>query len=171
MNKIQNLQSLLDRRAEWKSKGKKVVFTNGCFDLLHGGHIHLFREAERLGDILVVAVNDDASVGKIKGPSRPIIPLDERMEILEAVTAIDAVVSFPEETPKSIISAVLPDVLVKGGDWKVDEVVGREAVEQAGGRVVIIPYLPHHSSSDIIERIARFTSSGKPTIKKARSSK
>jgi rfaE bifunctional protein nucleotidyltransferase chain/domain len=155
LSKILNLQALLSKRKQWKSSGKKVVFTNGCFDLLHRGHIHLFREAKELGDILVVALNDDASVRRIKGSSRPIFPLQERLEILEAVTSIDALISFPESNPRNIIAAVLPDVLVKGGDWKLDEVVGRDEVEQAGGKTVVIPYLAHQSSSEIIERIVR----------------
>lgn len=155
MSKILNLQTLLSKRKKWKSGRKKVVFTNGCFDLLHRGHIHLFHEAKRLGDVLVVALNDDASVRRIKGPSRPIFPLQERLEVLEAVTSIDALISFSESNPRNIIAAVLPDVLVKGGDWKLDEVVGRDEVEQAGGKTVVIPYLAHQSSSEIIARIVR----------------
>lgn len=159
-SKILSLDELVSRRALWASTEKSVVFTNGCFDLLHRGHIHLFREAKKMGDILVVAVNDDASVRAIKGPSRPVFPLRERLEVLEAVESIDVLISFPESTPRAVISAVLPDVLVKGGDWKLEEVVGREEVEKAGGKTVVIPYLPHHSSSDILERVVR-RSSGK----------
>jgi len=132
-----------------------VVFTNGCFDLLHSGHIHIFREAKKQGDVLVVAVNDDASVRKIKGPSRPIFPLEERLEILEALEEIDYLVSFSEETPQRIIASFLPDVLLKGGDWRLDEVVGRKEVEGAGGKVVIVPYLKGYSSSGIIQKIIR----------------
>ncbi len=151
--KIQTLSGLKKIRQKLKRRGKKVVFTNGCFDLLHSGHIHIFREAKKRGDVLIVAVNDDASVRKIKGPSRPIFPLDERLEILEALEEIDFLVSFSEETPQKIIASILPDVLVKGGDWKIDEVVGRKEVEEAGGKVAIIPYLEGYSSSDIIRRI------------------
>ncbi len=151
--KTQKLQDLIHIRENLRREGKKVVFTNGCFDILHGGHIHIFREAKKRGDILIVAVNDDLSVKKIKGPSRPIFPLSERMEILEAVEEIDFLVSFSEETPQTIIASLLPDVLVKGGDWKLDEVVGKSEVERAGGKVIIIPYLEGYSSSDIIERI------------------
>ncbi len=151
--KIKTLTGLKKIRQVLKRKGKKVVFTNGCFDLLHSGHIHIFKEAKKQGDILIVAVNDDASVRKIKGSSRPIFPLDERLEILEALEEIDYLVSFSEETPQKLITSLLPDILVKGGDWEIDEVVGRKEVEEAGGKVVIIPYLEGYSSSEIINRI------------------
>lgn len=151
--KIHNQDDLLKIREELRKQGKKVVLTNGCFDLLHSGHIHIFREAKKYGDILVVAVNDDFSVKKIKGASRPIFPLEERLEILEAIEDIDYLTSFSEETPRKIIASLVPDVLVKGGDWKPDEVVGREEVEGAGGDVRIIPYLEGCSTSEIIERI------------------
>jgi D-beta-D-heptose 7-phosphate kinase/D-beta-D-heptose 1-phosphate adenosyltransferase len=153
--KIRNLDDLLKIRLGFKREGRKVVFTNGCFDLLHRGHIHLFREAKKLGEVLIVAVNDDSSIKKIKGPWRPIFPLEERLEILEALEEIDYLVSFSEETPQRIIASLLPDVLVKGGDWMVEEVVGRKEVEEAGGKVVIIPYLGGHSSTDIMERILK----------------
>ncbi len=151
--KIQKLKNLLEIRKRLRADKKKVVFTNGCFDLLHSGHVHLFREAKKLGDVLVVAVNNDASVRKNKGPSRPIFPLKERLEILEACEDIDYLTSFAEETPQRIISRLLPDVLVKGGDWGPDQVVGRKEVEQAGGKVVIIPYLEGRSTSEILEKI------------------
>lgn len=151
--KIYSLDDLLKIRKKLKQQGKKVVFTNGCFDLLHRGHIHLFREAKKWGDTLVVAVNDDSSIKKIKGASRPIFPLEERLEVLEAIGEIDYLTSFSEETPRKIIAALLPDVLVKGGDWEPDEVVGKEEVEGSGGEVRIIPYLEGSSSSEIIKRI------------------
>lgn len=153
--KIYSQDDLLKIRTKLKQQGRKVVFTNGCFDLLHSGHIHLFREAKKYGDILVVAVNDDSSVKKIKGTSRPIFPLEERLEILESIEEIDYLTCFSEETPQKIIAALLPDVLVKGGDWKPDEVVGKREVEGAGGDVRIIPYLEGCSSSEIINRIVR----------------
>ncbi|MEE9390707.1 MAG: D-glycero-beta-D-manno-heptose 1-phosphate adenylyltransferase [Candidatus Aminicenantaceae bacterium] len=140
-------------REKLRKQGKKVVLTNGCFDLLHSGHIHIFKEAKKYGDILVVAVNDDFSVKKIKGASRPIFPLEERLEILEAIEDIDYLTFFSEETPQKIIAVLVPDVLVKGGDWKPDEIVGREEVEGAGGDVRVIPYLEGCSTSEIIERI------------------
>jgi len=139
--------------SQLKQNGKKVVFTNGCFDLLHSGHIHLFREAKKRGDVFIVALNDDSSIKKIKGTSRPIFPLIERIEILGAIEEIDYLTSFSEETPQRIIAQLLPDVLVKGGDWKPEEVVGKIEVEEAGGEVVIIPYLEGSSSSEILKRI------------------
>jgi D-beta-D-heptose 7-phosphate kinase/D-beta-D-heptose 1-phosphate adenosyltransferase len=153
--KIQNLKDLIKIRQNLKRAGKKVIFTNGCFDLLHSGHISLFRRAKKLGDVLIVALNTDASVRKIKGPSRPIFPLKERLEVLEAIEAVDYLTWFPEETPQKIIAALVPDVLVKGGDWKPEQVVGKKEVETAGGQVVIIPYLRGHSSSAIIKKVLR----------------
>ena len=151
--KIHKLSDLVKIRKKLKSQEKKVVFTNGCFDFLHSGHIYLFKEAKKRGDVFIVAVNDDASVRKIKGASRPIFPLEERLEILEAIEEIDYLISFSEETPQKIIALLLPDVLIKGGDWRPEEVVGKREVEEAGGEVVIIPYLEGHSSSEIINRI------------------
>jgi rfaE bifunctional protein nucleotidyltransferase chain/domain len=149
-------------RKKLKSQGREVVFTNGCFDLLHAGHIKLFREAKAQGDVLIVAVNDDASIGRLKGCGRPIFPLAERLEVLEAVEFIDYLTWFGEETPREIISELLPDVLVKGGDWTPDTVVGRAEVEAAGGRVVIVPYLAGRSTSSIIERIrSNFSGAGR----------
>ena len=150
---ILNRQGLIKLRGRLKKAGKRVVFTNGCFDLLHGGHIRLFKEAKKHGDILIVALNTDASVRKLKGPARPVFPLKERLEVLEAIETIDYLTSFSGATPQKIIAALLPDVLVKGGDWKPGRVVGRKEVEGAGGKVVIVPYLKGHSSSGIIERI------------------
>jgi len=151
--KFKKLADLVNIRIQLKRKHKKVVFTNGCFDLIHSGHIHLFREAKKKGDVFIVAVNDDSSIKKIKGTSRPIFPLKERVEILGAVEDIDYLASFSEETPQKIIARLLPDVLVKGGDWRPEEVVGKKEVEEAGGEVVIIPYLEGRSSSDIVKRI------------------
>ncbi len=151
--KFKNLADLVKIRNQLKQQDKKVVFTNGCFDLLHSGHIHLFREARKKGDVFIVAVNDDFSLRKIKGASRPIFPLKERIEILTAIEDIDYIASFSEETPQKIIARLLPDVLVKGGDWKPEEVVGKREVEDAGGEVEIIPYLEGRSSSDIVKRI------------------
>ena len=147
------LEELIKIRQKLKKEGKRVVFTNGCFDLLHKGHIHLFREAKKWGEVLIVAVNDDASIKKLKGNWRPIFPLEERLEILEAIEEINYLVSFSEETPRRIISLILPDVLVKGGDWKLEEVVGREEVEGSGGKVVLIPYLRGYSTSALIKKI------------------
>jgi len=150
------LDKLVSIRARLRREGKKVVFTNGCFDLLHGGHVRLFHEAKKRGDVLVVALNSDASVRRLKGPSRPLFPLRERLEILAAVADIDYLTSFGEPTPQKIIAALLPDVLVKGGDWGPNEIVGRAEVEAAGGRVARVRYYEGHSTSSIIRRIARF---------------
>lgn len=153
MDKYLTLKKAVVLRDTFREQGKTVVLTNGCFDLLHGGHVHLFRQAKKLGDVLVVAVNEDASIQRLKGPFRPIFPLEERLEVLEAVEYIDYLVSFSQDTPQELIAALIPDVLVKGGDWASDEVVGRDVVEGAGGRVVVIPYLPGYSSTEIINKI------------------
>jgi rfaE bifunctional protein nucleotidyltransferase chain/domain len=151
--KFKKLDDLVIIREDLKRQDKKVVFTNGCFDLLHSGHIHLFREAKKMGDVFMVAVNDDLSIKRIKGKARPIFPLDERIEILGAIEEIDYLTSFSEETPQKVIARLLPDVLVKGGDWRPEEVVGKREVEEAGGEVIIIPYLEGCSSSEIVKRI------------------
>lgn len=153
VKKLQSLVNLIGIREGLKSQGKRVVFTNGCFDLIHGGHIHLLREAKKLGDVLVVAVNDDSSIRKIKGSGRPIFPLEERLEILESIEDIDWLVAFSQESPKKVIESLLPDVLVKGGDWLPEEVVGKQEVEEAGGKVIIIPFLSGHSSSEMVRKI------------------
>ena len=158
MNKIKSLRELISIRRTLRREGQTVVFTNGCFDLLHGGHIRLFREAKRRGDVLIVALNTDASVRRIKGPLRPIFPLKERLEVLAAVADIDYLTWFSEETPRKTIAALLPDVLIKGGDWSPENVVGKAEVEAAGGRVVIVPYLKGRSSTSIIDRIIRDSS-------------
>lgn len=153
MEKILTLQEAAVLRKTFREQGKTVVLTNGCFDLLHGGHIHLFKQAKKLGDVLIVAVNDDVSIKRLKGPSRPVFPLEERLEVLAAIGYIDYLLSFSQDTPRELITALLPDVLVKGGDWAPEKVVGREEVEEAGGRVVVIPYLQGYSSTDIIRKI------------------
>ena len=136
-----------------KRNGRKVVFTNGCFDLLHPGHIRGFEQARQLGDVLIVGMNSDSSVRQLKGPTRPVIPEQERAEILSALEAVDAVIIFNELTPREVIARLLPDVLVKGGDWPGDQIVGREEVEAAGGRVVSIPFAPGYSTTAILEKI------------------
>jgi rfaE bifunctional protein nucleotidyltransferase chain/domain len=152
--KMATAAALVGIRNKLRKVGRTVVFTNGCFDLIHAGHIRLFRAAAKLGDVMIVALNSDASIRRLKGPSRPIFPLKERQEILAAVEDIDYVTSFSEDTPRRIIASLLPDVLVKGGDWQPDQVVGREEVEAAGGRVVIVPYLEGRSTSSIIRQSA-----------------
>jgi D-beta-D-heptose 7-phosphate kinase/D-beta-D-heptose 1-phosphate adenosyltransferase len=144
---------MVEERKRLRDRGESLVFTNGCFDLLHPGHLRYLEQARRLGDRLVVAVNADETVGRLKGPGRPLTPLEERMEILAALASVDYVVAFEEETPASIIEALVPDVLVKGGDWTFDRIVGRETVEGAGGRVLSLPYAPGYSTSGLIDRI------------------
>jgi rfaE bifunctional protein nucleotidyltransferase chain/domain len=151
--RIKSLRELLPVRRALKRKGRMVVFTNGCFDLLHAGHVRLFRKAREQGDVLIVALNTDASIRKLKGPERPVFPLRERLEILAAFADVDYVTWFAEPTPRKIVAELLPDVLVKGGDWGPDRVIGRAEVEAAGGKVVIVPYLEGHSSSSLIDRI------------------
>ena len=136
-----------------KRNGRRIVFTNGCFDLLHLGHIWCLEKARTLGDVLIVGINSDASVHKLKGEGRPAIPATERAEILSALECVDAVVIFDDLTPREIIAKILPDVLVKGGDWPKDQIVGRQEVEAAGGSVVLIPFLPGHSTTNIIRKI------------------
>jgi len=134
-----------------KRRGMRVVFTNGCFDLLHPGHTRYLAEARKLGDVLVVAVNSDRSVTALKGPGRPIMPESERAEILAALEAVSYVTIFDNLTPQAVIARMLPHVLVKGGDWGPTEIVGRAEVEAAGGQVVSIPVVPGHSTSSIIQ--------------------
>ena len=133
--------------------GRRVVFTNGCFDLLHPGHIRCLEQARELGDALIVGLNSDSSVTQLKGPGRPVLPERERAEILAALECVDAVVIFDELTPQTVIARLLPDVLVKGGDWAGDRIVGREEVEAAGGRVVSAPVVPGYSTTEILRKI------------------
>ncbi len=143
---------LLKQRALWKREGKVVVFTNGCYDLLHPGHIRLLEQARSLGDVLILALNSDAGVRRMKGPSRPLIPEDERAELALALEAVDAVTLFDEETPRELIGFVSPDVLIKGADW-AHFIAGREEVEAAGGRVLTVALEPGCSTTNIVERI------------------
>jgi D-glycero-beta-D-manno-heptose 1-phosphate adenylyltransferase len=144
--------ALVGQRRRWKDEGKIVVFTNGCYDLLHPGHIRLLEQARSLGDILVLALNSDASVRRMKGPSRPIIDETERAEMMLALEAVDAVSLFDEDTPRELIAEVLPDVLVKGSDWS-HFVAGREEVEAAGGTVRTLPLEPGYSTTNIVDWI------------------
>jgi D-glycero-beta-D-manno-heptose 1-phosphate adenylyltransferase len=141
--------------ASLRDQGKSIVFTNGVFDLLHVGHLRYLQQARALGDALVVGVNSDRSVRANKGPSRPVTPQDERAEILAGLNCVDAVVIFDEETPRELIAALQPDVLVKGADWAADAIVGRDIVEARGGRVVRVALEPGQSTSAILERIRR----------------
>jgi rfaE bifunctional protein nucleotidyltransferase chain/domain len=155
---ILKLEELLRAREGLRAEGRRLVFTNGCFDLLHVGHVRYLAEARRLGDALLVAINSDASVRALKGAGRPILGESERAEILAALSSVDFVTVFDDESPRSLISAVLPDVLVKGGDYQPDEIHGREEVERAGGRVLSLPFVEGASTTSIIERIKEVTS-------------
>jgi D-glycero-beta-D-manno-heptose 1-phosphate adenylyltransferase len=149
-------RSELTRRTDaLKRDGRRVVFTNGCFDILHPGHVRMLEKARSLGDALIVGINSDASVQEIKGPQRPLIPEAERAELLAALEAVDFVTVFDEPTPRELIAAILPAVLVKGSDWGPDEIVGREEVEAAGGEVISIPLEVGYSTTKLIERIRR----------------
>ncbi len=153
MSKLLNIESLIHARERMRREGKRVVFTNGCFDLLHPGHVRYLAEARALGDALIVALNSDRSVRLLKGEGRPILEEGDRAEVIAALEAVDFVIVFDEDTPQELIARLLPDVLVKGGDWPVDKIVGRKEVETAGGEVVTLPYVEGSSTSDVIKRI------------------
>ncbi|HLG18049.1 MAG TPA: D-glycero-beta-D-manno-heptose 1-phosphate adenylyltransferase [Blastocatellia bacterium] len=155
MTKILDRASLQEERRRLRLEGKRVVFTNGCFDLLHAGHVRYLCQARALGDALVVALNSDRSVRSLKGAGRPILNERERAEVIAALEAVDYVVIFEEETPRELIAVLLPDVLVKGGDWPVEQIVGRDEVEAAGGSVVSLPFVAGSSTTEIIERIRK----------------
>jgi len=152
-NKLKSLEELQRIAADARRVGKTVVFTNGCFDLLHRGHVHVLREAKAYGDILIVGINSDRSVRSIKGPKRPILPETDRIELIAAMEMVDYVVSFDEPDPYNIIAAIKPNVLAKGGDWSTEKIIGADVVEREGGRIAVIPYLKGFSTTAIIERI------------------
>lgn len=139
--------------SDLKKQGKKIVMTNGCFDILHKGHVTYLKQARALGDALIIAVNSDSSVSRLKGPTRPIVPLEERMELLAALECVDYVVSFEEDTPQRLISRVLPSILVKGGDYKVEQIAGHKEVLADGGKVIIIPFVDGCSTTNIVKKI------------------
>jgi rfaE bifunctional protein nucleotidyltransferase chain/domain len=145
-------EELVRARVAWKAAGKTVVFTNGCYDLLHPGHVRLLEKARSLGDVLILALNSDDSVRRLKGPSRPLMPENERAEVALGLEAVDAVTLFDEDTPRELIAAVLPDVLVKGADW-AHWIAGREEVEAAGGKVMALSLEPGYSTTGIVETI------------------
>jgi D-glycero-beta-D-manno-heptose 1-phosphate adenylyltransferase len=155
IEKILTLNAAIERVDELKRQGKRVVFTNGCFDLIHPGHTRYLAEARKLGDVLVVAVNSDRSVRELKGANRPIFPDNERAEILAALACVDFITIFNDLTPQKLIARMLPQILVKGSNWAPDQIVGREEVEAAGGRVVLIPVIPGYSTSSLVEAAAK----------------
>lgn len=154
MGQFYERTDLIAARAGWKAQGKKVVFTNGCYDILHPGHVRLLENARNLGDILILALNTDGSVQRLKGPSRPILSEQERAQVALSLEAVDAVTLFDEDTPRELIAAVLPDVLVKGADWS-HFIAGREEVEAAGGTVMTLPLEPGYSTTNIVDEIVR----------------
>ena len=165
MSRFYTREELVRQRAEWRSEGKRVVFTNGCYDILHPGHIRLLERARSLGDLLILALNTDSSVRRAKGPTRPFFDQTSRAELALQLEAVDAVTLFDEDTPRELIAAVLPDVLVKGADW-AHFIAGREEVEAAGGAVHALSLEPGFSTTDIASRIlAEYASGfeGKPT--------
>jgi D-glycero-beta-D-manno-heptose 1-phosphate adenylyltransferase len=151
--KILAPEEVAEVRARLRAAGQRVVFTNGCFDLLHVGHVRYLQAARALGDALLVAINSDRAVRELKGAARPVLNEQERAEVLAALAAVDYVTVFDELSPRRLIAALLPDVLVKGGDYALDEIHGREETEASGGRVVALPYVAGASTTDIIERI------------------
>ena len=151
--KILSIDEMLEERARLRREGQRLVFTNGCFDILHVGHIRYLRSARSLGDALLVAINSDRSVRELKGEGRPVMNERERAEMLAALRMVDYVTVFDDTSPRSLIAKLLPDILVKGGDYKLDEIHGREEVEAAGGRVLSLPFVEGASTSGIIERI------------------
>ncbi len=153
MNTILARNELLPLRAKWRVEHKRVVFTNGCFDILHRGHVEYLEQARAHGDLLVVGLNTDDSVRRLKGASRPIVPQEDRATILAALRCVDFVVLFEEDTPANLIAQIQPDVLVKGADYQVNEIVGHEQVLAAGGEVVRIPLTPGRATRDVIATI------------------
>ncbi len=151
--KIKTLSGLKEEIDPLKAEGKKIVFTNGCFDILHPGHTRYLSAARDLGDYLVVAVNSDRSVKVIKGEGRPILSQEERAELLAALGCVDGVNIFDEDNPLKVIQFLMPDILVKGGDWPEDEIIGADVVKRAGGEVRPIPFIAGHSTTDIIKKI------------------
>lgn len=153
--KLLTPEQLLAERDRLRTAGKRLVFTNGVFDLLHVGHVRYLAQARELGDALVVAINSDRTVRELKGPDRPVFDQDERAEILAALRYVDYVVIFDDISPRTLIGKLLPDVLVKGGDYQIDEIHGREEVEAAGGKVVPLPFVHGASTTSLLERMKR----------------
>ena len=152
-SKIKSLDEIIKERIRFRELKKRLVFTNGCFDILHIGHVRYLNHARTLGDALIVAINSDRSVRLIKGESRPVIPEMERAEVLAALASVDFVFIFDDVTPQKVIDAIVPDVLVKGSDWELSDVVGRDTVENAGGSVLTVPLVEGSSTSEIIRKV------------------
>ncbi|MBU0575154.1 MAG: D-glycero-beta-D-manno-heptose 1-phosphate adenylyltransferase [Proteobacteria bacterium] len=155
MKKILTWEELKKEADRLRGKGKKIAFTNGCFDILHVGHVQYLREARKTGDLLILGLNSDASVQAIKGEKRPLVPQGERAEVVASLMSVDYVTVFDETTPLKLIEYLRPDILVKGGNWKEEEVVGRDAVRSWGGKVVIVQMTEGASTTNIVEKIRR----------------
>ena len=153
MNHSNEWKAARQQVEQWRDNGFTIVFTNGCFDLLHPGHIDYLTKARALGDVLIVGLNDDDSITRLKGPTRPITPLKDRQTMLTALKSVDLVVPFEEETPLKLIKTLLPDILVKGGDYEPDDIVGAKEVREHGGHVTVITFLDGHSTTSLIKRI------------------
>jgi len=153
MKDIKNIEELVGIRNDLKIQGKKVVFTNGVFDILHAGHVDYITKAKEKGDVLIVGVNSDASVKRIKGELRPVVPENERAFIISSLKPVDYVIIFNEDTPRNLIERLVPDILVKGADWSVENIVGRETVEANGGKVETIEFINDRSTTNIIKII------------------
>jgi D-beta-D-heptose 7-phosphate kinase/D-beta-D-heptose 1-phosphate adenosyltransferase len=153
MNNVTSWEELKAEVDRLRAAGKKIVFTNGCFDILHAGHVRYLKQAREAGDVLVLALNSDASVRMIKGEKRPIVPQQERAEVLSALRSVDYVTFFDEATPLSLIEYLRPDLLVKGADWREEDVAGRDQVVSWGGKIVLIPLVEGASTTNIIEKI------------------
>ncbi|HTS77327.1 MAG TPA: adenylyltransferase/cytidyltransferase family protein [Bryobacteraceae bacterium] len=160
MGSLYTREELVRARAAWRREGKTVVLTNGCYDILHPGHVRLLERARSLGDVLILALNTDASVARLKGPTRPLIGQGERAEMAMALEAVDAVTFFDEDTPRELIAQVLPDILIKGADW-AHFIAGREEVEAAGGKVMALALEPGYSTTNIVEELLKRDTSGR----------
>lgn len=152
MGELYDRAALVAQRQQWRAEGRRVVFTNGCYDILHPGHIRLLESARSLGEVLILALNTDASVQRLKGPLRPMIPQDQRAQMAAGLAAVDAVTFFDEDTPRELIAEVLPDFLVKGADWS-HFIAGREEVEAAGGQVLALPLEPGYSTTNLVDLV------------------
>ena len=155
-NKIFSLKDLEDKVTSWKQSGKEVVFTNGCFDIIHRGHIKMLAQAADLGDRFIIGLNSDSSIQNLKGKNRPIIDQQSRAILLASLSFVDAVILFSDETPINLINTLKPDILAKGGDYEISTIVGNEVIQENGGQVILIPFLDGFSSTTIIDKIKKY---------------
>ena len=155
-SKIYTLPKLVERSKIWRGKGEKIVFTNGCFDLVHRGHVEVLANTADLGDRLIVGLNSDSSIEKLKGENRPIIDENSRAILLASLQFIDAIILFSEDTPQKLIETIVPDILAKGGDYKVEEIAGHEVVLQNGGEVILVPFIDGFSTTNIVDKIKQY---------------